>query len=410
MPAFLTNIDLNKNELQNARVQNLGTAPASPKKGQIFFDTTDNMFKYYNGTLWIKLSENTDTTYTLSSFGITASAAELNYCDGVTSNIQTQLNNKAASSHTHSYAGSASAGGAATTALACSGNSATATALTTSSAGTSTTPVYFSNGKPVACTYSLGKSVPADAVFTDTTYTFAPGAQGHIRITSSGGVIGDAEVGGLQSAAFMNANSVLRNLDTELATSAAICEAISTAVATNAAMKFKGTVGTGGTVETLPTGGTVAEPSENAVRLGDTYIVCSNGTYASQAAVIGDMFIASDGISVSSGSAASGGGGSPAFGDSALVEVVWLYVPSGNDGNVYKYSTTNPAITVSGGVGTWTVSHGLSNKYPTVQVYEVSSGEMVLVDVTATSTSACTIKIVSAANIAAGAYRVVCMG
>lgn len=35
----------------------------------------------------------------LSDLGITATANELNYCDGVTSNIQTQLDNKAASSH-----------------------------------------------------------------------------------------------------------------------------------------------------------------------------------------------------------------------------------------------------------------------------------------------------------------------
>lgn len=46
--------------------------------------------------------KDTNTTYTLNSFGITATAAELNFCDGVTSNIQTQLNGKAASSHTHS--------------------------------------------------------------------------------------------------------------------------------------------------------------------------------------------------------------------------------------------------------------------------------------------------------------------
>lgn len=38
----------------------------------------------------------TDTTYTLGSFGITASATELNYTDGVTSNIQTQLDGKQA--------------------------------------------------------------------------------------------------------------------------------------------------------------------------------------------------------------------------------------------------------------------------------------------------------------------------
>ena len=49
----------------------------------------------------------------------------------------------------------------------CTGNAATATALTTS-AGSATQPVYFSNGKPVKTTYTLGKSVPSNAVFTDT--------------------------------------------------------------------------------------------------------------------------------------------------------------------------------------------------------------------------------------------------
>lgn len=51
-------------------------------------------------------------------------------------------------------------------------SAATATALTTS-AGSATQPVYFSSGKPVACTYTLGKSVPSDALFTDTTYSAA---------------------------------------------------------------------------------------------------------------------------------------------------------------------------------------------------------------------------------------------
>lgn len=47
------------------------------------------------------------------------------------------------------------------------GNADTATKLT-SSAGSATQPVYFSDGKPVATTYTLGKSVPSNAVFTDT--------------------------------------------------------------------------------------------------------------------------------------------------------------------------------------------------------------------------------------------------
>lgn len=50
-----------------------------------------------------------------------------------------------------------------------SGNASSATKLSTS-AGSATNPVYFSDGKPVACTYTLGKSVPSNAVFTDTTY------------------------------------------------------------------------------------------------------------------------------------------------------------------------------------------------------------------------------------------------
>lgn len=47
------------------------------------------------------------------------------------------------------------------------GNANTATALT-SSAGSSTQPVYFSGGKPVACAYTINASVPSGAKFTDT--------------------------------------------------------------------------------------------------------------------------------------------------------------------------------------------------------------------------------------------------
>lgn len=56
------------------------------------------------------------------------------------------------------YAGASTAGGSATSAAK----------LDTTTAGSTTQPCYFSNGVPSACTYSLNKTVPSDAVFTDT--------------------------------------------------------------------------------------------------------------------------------------------------------------------------------------------------------------------------------------------------
>lgn len=67
------------------------------------------------------------------------------------------LAGKAAASHTHNYAGSSSAGGAANSANKLNKN-----------AGSATQGVYFKDGVPVTMTCTLGKSVPADAKFTDT--------------------------------------------------------------------------------------------------------------------------------------------------------------------------------------------------------------------------------------------------
>ena len=68
------------------------------------------------------------------------------------------VDGKAPTNHSHNYAGSSSAGG----------SSNSAVKLDTATAGSATQPVYFSGGKPTACTYTLGKSVPSDAKFTDT--------------------------------------------------------------------------------------------------------------------------------------------------------------------------------------------------------------------------------------------------
>jgi regulation of enolase protein 1 (concanavalin A-like superfamily) len=52
---FLSGIDLNKCELQNAVIQNLGTAPGTPAAGQVYFNssTGDKSIYFYDGTAWV---------------------------------------------------------------------------------------------------------------------------------------------------------------------------------------------------------------------------------------------------------------------------------------------------------------------------------------------------------------------
>ena len=80
---FLNNISLNNNEIQNVKLHNTGSIP-SPAAGHIYFDTDDNIAKYYNGSVWIDLVANTNDFLTGLSF---------NTADGVlTATVSNQSN------------------------------------------------------------------------------------------------------------------------------------------------------------------------------------------------------------------------------------------------------------------------------------------------------------------------------
>jgi hypothetical protein len=50
---FLDNLDLADNQLLNARLENIASDPGSANAGDIIYNSTSNLFKYYNGSSWV---------------------------------------------------------------------------------------------------------------------------------------------------------------------------------------------------------------------------------------------------------------------------------------------------------------------------------------------------------------------
>lgn len=69
---YLTHINLSQNELQNAVVQPLASAPSSPVAGQVYYNTTSNRFNVYNGSTWSEMGSSS-ASGTVTSVAISGS-------------------------------------------------------------------------------------------------------------------------------------------------------------------------------------------------------------------------------------------------------------------------------------------------------------------------------------------------
>lgn len=67
---FLVNLDLAKNQILNAAIQNLSSAPSSPVAGQVYYNTGDNRIYFWDGTAWIDMSG--DIRDVIGGAGLTA--------------------------------------------------------------------------------------------------------------------------------------------------------------------------------------------------------------------------------------------------------------------------------------------------------------------------------------------------
>ena len=181
--------------------------------------------------------------------------------------------------------------------------------------------------------YTIAKSVPSSAVFTDTTYTIETGdSNGQIKVTPSSGNAYPVSVKGLGSAAYKNTTDTYSATGTDVVTGKAVAAALGTLPEP---MVFKGSLGTGGTITALPVDGTAT--------VGDTYKVITAGTYASKAAKVGDTFICNSKTSSAN---------------------TWELIPSGDEpsGTVTSVAVSNGGgLSVSGSPitssGTITISH-----------------------------------------------------
>lgn len=114
---FLVGIDLNKNELSNAVIQNLATAPANPIPGQIYYNTSDNALFFYDNNSWVNVLNESEVIYgTLAGRPAAGVAGRLYYAtdnyllyfdDGAT---WTQINNFGSVTSQTSYGQSSSNG------------------------------------------------------------------------------------------------------------------------------------------------------------------------------------------------------------------------------------------------------------------------------------------------------------
>jgi hypothetical protein len=471
---FLTNIDLNSNELRNGVIHNLATDPLTGTAGQLYFNTVDQVLKIYNGTTsqWeavgsvefigdavndlldsgtgISLSYNDGAnTLTIANTGVTsvagttnevlvsasAGAVTIGLPDSITADVTGDLTGNADTASELATARTISLGGSLSGSVSFDGSqnvTITADIVADSVAlGTDTTGDYVAgasaSGAGISVTGSGGEG--SSLVISNTGVTSLSGTANEVTVSASAGAItiglpDDVTIGGNLG---VTGNLTVSGSVTTLNTETLLVEDNQITLNSN----VTGTPSADAGIEVERGDSTNASliwdesadkwaagliGSETAISLEGHTHVASDVTDFDTAvdAEIDDYLTGSDSISISSGSIDATLAASASY----LTKVGGLAVDKAglesalvSDGFPKKYATGNTSLSSSGGVCTWTVTHNLGTKDVTVQVYEVAADyAQVEVDVQHTSTSAITIKINSASTITADTYRVVVIG
>lgn len=384
---WVVDLDLGQNELQNAVMQNLASAPSNPKKAQHYFDTTTNTEYIWNGTAWVNAMSQGDYTFQNGVEEITGRKVQIKL--GTSSNASVTADSSGLAVSVADA--STSAKGVieiATDSEASTGTSEVlavnpkqlATKVTANAAitaGTATKVTYDTKGLITAGTTLSASDIP------DISATYVP----QTSVGVANGVAGlgaDGKVPSAQLPSFVD-------------------DVVDTYIVAGATALSAGWL-------SLTDGGSALTPET-----GKIYVVLTDGQYKNKTyRWSGSTYVE---ISEAPGQATESTAGIAAIATQAECTtgtndtkiVTPLKMATYTSGMAKAFHVNNTALTASAGVCTWTITNSLATKYVQVHVYEESTGEEVITSVTATA-GTITIKINSTANIAANTYFAVVVG
>ena len=423
---YAVSLDLNKNELLNARIQNLGSAPSSPVAGQIYYNNVSNVLYFYNGTDWIPASGSTEViqdvigSSVLGGTGLTATYSDAAGTTTITLNDTAVTAGSYGSStkiptFTVDAQGRLTAAGEADVAtnLSIAGDTGTDTVDLLSD----TLTVSGGEGIDVAVTNNTITISAENATYTNkgvasfdaSDFTVVGGEVSLNKdpvITLSGDVTGSAtmtNLGDVTITTTVQPNSVELGTDTtgnyvatiagtaneiEVTGSGSETSAVTIGLPNN--VEITGNLQVGGNLNVI---GTVNSVNTTQINIEDNKVKLNSnatGTPTADAGILVER------------------------GDEADAEILWNETSDvwqiGQIGGNYHNIARKYATTIGDGSATsYTVTHNLGTKDLTVQIFETNADyNQIEADVQHTSDSVVTVKFASAPT--AGEYRVVIVG